>query len=221
MSTADYYSIVADIQPGDTRVFNVVGSFLYCFDASHTDFRVRLGDQYVQFFAQGIGLETSDGERFDKVQIENTSDTEVLQIVLGYGMGRIHDNRLSLLGGALPVEPTASNPPFAIEPASANTPFNVTPRQSLAAADYDVTINAGSTSTALGNSDLHRARRKAVTITNAGAGDLWVRANNVAGSVGVRIDVGQNHRFETQAQLYIHNPNGFAVRATALAEFWT
>ncbi|MEO0961117.1 MAG: hypothetical protein AAFY01_01715 [Pseudomonadota bacterium] len=216
MSTADYYSIVADIQPGDTRVFNVVGTFLYCFDASHTDFRVRLGDQYVQFFAQGIGLETSNGERFEKVQIENTSGADVLQIVLGYGMGRIHDNRLSLLGGALPVEPTAANTPFAIKVDPTSPVFPV--RHSLAASEINVSVNAGGTSTVLGAAN---ANRKAVELYNDGAGVVWVRSVNAAGRIGLPISPGETRRFETSAALFIHNPSTAAVRVTGIVEAWT
>ena len=144
-----------------------------------------------------------------------------LDSVFGFGFGDLDDDRLSLLGGSLPVAPTAANSPFAVKPDTANLPFAVDPVRTDSAAEYSVSIGAGGTYLGLGSNDANIANRRAVTVTNAGAGPLWVSGVNSGLPRGVRIGPLSDYYFETGAELYVHNPNAFAVRVTALAELFS
>ncbi|WP_428481911.1 hypothetical protein [Pyruvatibacter mobilis] len=114
MSKAAYASIAATIAAGASRQFDVTGTFVRCFTASHTDFVVRIDDDPVQFFDQGVAIQMAEGERFTKIEVVNKSASS-LEIELGYGAGLVTDNRLSLVGGSLPVKPSSANTPFKVD----------------------------------------------------------------------------------------------------------
>jgi hypothetical protein len=189
MSKAAYASIAGVIAGNDTRQFNVTGTFIRCFAASHTDFLIRIDDDPVQFFDQGVGIELAEGERFTKIEVVNKSPTD-LSIELGYGAGQVSDNRLSLVGGALPVE-----------------------QRVLAAAEASETIAATSDGTIIA-ADPERYRGH---LTNHGAGAVHVRAT-AGGTVGRPVLPGETFEFRTQSALYVHNPNGTSCVVTLLTE---
>lgn len=129
MSETTYGSMTRTIAAGTEERFDISGSFLRCLVSSHSDFRLRVGGGAPQYFDQGLKYVAEAGEGFEYVSIINDG-ASALTLTLGFGFGDLDDDRLSLVGGSLPVEPSASNPPFKVEPSASNPPFKVEPSAS-------------------------------------------------------------------------------------------
>ena len=122
MSSA-YASIKRTIPAGGSTEINISGVYVRCIKSSHNSMLIRVDDEPPSVFDQGLSITMQAGKTFEKVTIENTHDTDELEVLLGHGFGILSDDRLSLVGGTLPVSPTAANPPFRVRQETSTAPW--------------------------------------------------------------------------------------------------
>jgi hypothetical protein len=180
MSETTYGSMTRTIAAGTEERFDISGSFLRCLVSSHSDFRLRVGGGAPQYFDQGLKYVAEAGEGFEYVSIINDG-ASALTLTLGFGFGDLDDDRLSLVGGSLPVEPSASNPPFKVEPSASNPAFKVEPSASNPPFKVEQT---GYLNTEGGVIRQLKGTRKHATSMAAGAySTIFTSAENVNGAI--------------------------------------
>jgi hypothetical protein len=199
--TSTYGSQSRTIAAGAEERFDISGTFLRCLYASHSDFQLRIDGGAWQYFDQGLKYVADDGDGFGYVSIINNSASP-LDITLGYGFGDLDDDRLSLVGGNLPVVPAGGAAFFDVQ---ARVPDAVALDQDTIASGASSTIIAADPNRVVGH------------LTNHGAGTVHVRDAAAAG-IGRPVDPGETFKFRTQAALYVYNPNAASVVVTLFTE---
>ena len=105
MTAVRYATITSILAPKQEVKINITGKYVMVYEASHSDFKARFGDNgQLQPWAKGIVIgDREDPVPFEEMVLVNTSVDEVLTITLAYGHGQIRDARTSLTGGDMPV----------------------------------------------------------------------------------------------------------------------
>ncbi|WP_422020190.1 hypothetical protein [Pyruvatibacter mobilis] len=120
-----YQTLTASLAAGEQRALNITGRFFSIIDGNHPDIRVRIDDSAEMEFDEGLRFRMPDGQMFRKVALVNKSGSTTLDFTVAYGSGYFDDSRLSLVGGALPVEPAGANLPFNMQQDAGAAAFRV------------------------------------------------------------------------------------------------
>lgn len=115
-SQTETYLIAAN----STQVYDLYGTFIRGLSSTN-DLIIRFNDNAADnLFAAGLMYEAekddTTGEQlsFKKVSFINRTNEDI-EITFSFGFGRISDNRLSLIGGAIPVKNLDDNDPLLID----------------------------------------------------------------------------------------------------------
>lgn len=117
MAASEIYRVyTVKVPPSSATSIQAEGTYVAPLVSSLDDFEIGLDDGPTSFMQVGLQLRTLNGERFTRVNIENTDAALTLTLQIAVGIGDLRDARLSLTGivtvkgqgngGAVVVEPT-------------------------------------------------------------------------------------------------------------------